>query len=394
MLLNASIACGEDLGDLRSWLERENRPALDDQGWARRPLSRSEAAQANKMLWEDHVARIRRERADEWKAKRIQIDDKEMKFEYRVFGKPNATGRSLYISMHGGGGAPAAVNEQQWRNQIKLYQPDEGVYLAPRAPTDTWNLWHQKHIDQLFERIIQDAVVFEGVDPNRVYLMGYSAGGDGVYQLAPRMADRWAAAAMMAGHPNDASPLGLRNIGFTIHVGQRDSGYKRNEVAAKWKDQLAALRGDDPNGYAHLVVIHEGKGHWMDLQDADAMAWMAKFVRDPIPQRVVWRQSSVIHPQFYWLAVDVENAVAGAELIARRKGQAIEIERAEGIGRFRVRLRDDMLDLDREVEIRMGDRTLYRGKPRRNVIQLAETLKERGDVELIFASEVQVEINQ
>ena len=41
------------------------------------------------------------------------------------------------------------------------------------------------------------AIVFEDVDPNRVYLLGYSAGGDGVYQLAPRMADRFAAASMM-----------------------------------------------------------------------------------------------------------------------------------------------------------------------------------------------------
>ena len=41
-------------------------------------------------------------------------------------------------------------------------------------------------------------------------VVGYSAGGDGVYQLAPRMADSWAAAAMMAGHPNGVSPLSLR----------------------------------------------------------------------------------------------------------------------------------------------------------------------------------------
>ena len=38
------------------------------------------------------------------------------------------------------------------------------------------------------DRLIENLVVFEGVDPNRVYLLGYSAGGDGVYQLAPRMA--------------------------------------------------------------------------------------------------------------------------------------------------------------------------------------------------------------
>ena len=73
------------------------------------------------------------------------------------------------------------------------------------------------------------------LDPNKVYLMGYSAGGDGVYQLAPRMADRFAAAAMMAGHPNETSPLGLRNLPFTIHMGENDTPYKRNKVAAEWK---------------------------------------------------------------------------------------------------------------------------------------------------------------
>ena len=52
-----------------------------------------------------------------------------------------------------------------------------------------------------------------------LYVLGYSAGGDGVYQLAPRLADRWAAAGMMAGNPNDASPLNLRNLGFALHVG-------------------------------------------------------------------------------------------------------------------------------------------------------------------------------
>ena len=83
-----------------------------------------------------------------------------------------------------GGGAPSAVNDKQWENQKKLYTLDEGIYLAPRAPTDTWNLWHQAHIDPLFDRLISDLVVLEDVNPDRVYLMGYSAGGDGVFQLA------------------------------------------------------------------------------------------------------------------------------------------------------------------------------------------------------------------
>src|SRR4029079_18976971 len=128
------------------------------------------------------------------------------------------------------------------------YTLDEGIYLAPRAPTNTWNLWHEAHIDRLFGRLIEDLIVLEDVNPDRVYVMGYSSGGDGVYQIAPRMADSWAGAAMMAGHPNDASPLGLRNVPFALQVGGKDAAFKRNEVAAEWGRKLDDLRKADPQG--------------------------------------------------------------------------------------------------------------------------------------------------
>jgi poly(3-hydroxybutyrate) depolymerase len=157
-----------------------------------------------------------------------------MKYAFIKFGAAPASGHSLYISMHGGGGAPAAVNDRQWKNQIRLYKPVEGYYLAPRAATDTWNLWHQGHIDPMFDTLIENFVALKGVDPNKVYITGYSAGGDGTYQLGPRMADRWAAAAMMAGHPNEARPDNLYNLPFFIQCGGKDAAYDRNKIAAKW----------------------------------------------------------------------------------------------------------------------------------------------------------------
>lgn len=113
--------------------------------------------------------------------------------------------------MHGGGECPPEVNDGQWVNQIYLYEPAEGVYIAPRAPWNTSDLWHRKGLDELLEDVIRACVVFEGVNPNKVYLLGYSAGGDGVWRLAPRMADKWAAASMMAGHPGEASQVNLMN---------------------------------------------------------------------------------------------------------------------------------------------------------------------------------------
>ncbi len=202
------------------------------------PLTEEDVARAARVLVDAWQRKVKRERMSALREGVVEIDGLRMPIWYQAYGEKPKGGRSLFISMHGGGGAPPEVNSQQWENQKRLYRPAEGVYLAPRAPTDTWNLWHQGHIDRFFDRLIADLVVIEGVDPDRVYLMGYSAGGDGVYQLAPRMADRFAAAAMMAGHPNETKPDGLRNLPFALWMGGNDGAYNRNGVARQWGEAL------------------------------------------------------------------------------------------------------------------------------------------------------------
>jgi poly(3-hydroxybutyrate) depolymerase len=363
---------------------------LADREFAKVPLTKADAAAARDLLWQGHAARLRKERADEVKDRVIRDGKLEMRFFTKTFGDKPAGGRSLWISMHGGGGAPKRVNDGQWENQKKLYTVEEGVYLAPRAPTDTWNLWHEAHIDRMFGRLIEDLVVFEDVNPNRVYLLGYSAGGDGVYQLAPRMADRWAAAAMMAGHPNGVSPLSLRNVPFALQVGANDAAYNRNKVAREYGEQLDKLRKDDPQGYEHFVKIHEEKGHWMNLEDKAALPWMAKFTRNPIPQRVVWKQSGPAHDRSYWLAVPPGEAKSGTLVVATRSGQVIDVTAVEGVTKLLVRLDDRLANLDRPVEVRHAGKVLFAGETPRTVATMLKTLAGRGDPSLIFDAEVSV----
>lgn len=183
-------------------------------------------------------------------------------------------------------------------------------------------MWHHGHIDGMYDRLIENLIVFEDVNPNRVYLLGYSAGGDGVYQLGSRMADRWAAAAMMAGHPNNASPVNLYNTPFAIHVGGKDSAYSRNQVARTWGDKLDELQKKEPAGYIHWTKIYQDKGHWVDNGGAEALPWMAQYTRNPLPQRIIWRQDK--HKRFYWLAADKLHP--GTVVQATRKGQQIDLE--------------------------------------------------------------------
>jgi predicted esterase len=326
------------------------------------------------------------------KNRELRDGDLKMPFFIKTFGDKPAGGRGLYISMHGGGGAPAAVNDRQWENQKRLYKLEEGVYVAPRAPTNTWDLWHQAHIDGLFQRLIENLIVLEDVDPNRVYILGYSAGGDGVFQLAPRMADQLAAAAMMAGHPNETSPLGLRNLPFAIHVGGKDAAYNRNEVARAWEKSLADLRKADPDGYVHLVKIYPDKGHWMDREDAAAIGWLAEHSREPFPNRVVWKQDDVAHSRFYWLAAAAGDFDERAELIAQLDGQTIDLA-TNDYRRVTIRLCDAMQNLDEPITITFQGKTLFHDRAIRSIACLAKTLAERGDPRMLFCSEVSVDLS-
>ncbi len=394
-LVTLKAEASKALEQLTEFLKKpvSDRPVLAEQAFATAKLTSEESRQALEVLAADHRENIRQSRKAEMDAKVIKADGAEMPFEMKVFGERPGEGRSLVISMHGGGGAPKRVNDQQWENQKKLYEIEEGIYLAPRAPTDSWNMWHQGHIDALYTRLIENLIAIEDVNPNRVYITGYSAGGDGVFQLAPRMADQLAAAAMMAGHPNETKPDGLRNLPFTLHVGGKDAAYNRNTIAQTWSDKLAELKKGDEGGYEHWAKIYPEKAHWMDREDKEGVKWMLKFNRNMIPEKVIWLQDDVIHSRFYWLKVDAAKAKAGDLVVASRTGNKINIEKAPP-GKLTLLLRDDMLNLDEEVVVVSGDKELWRGKAQRTVKSIAETLLDRGDPTATFSSQVEIDVTE
>lgn len=354
-------------------------------------LSQAEVGALSEKLWTEYVAHAQKTRASEHETRTLIHDQYQMPFWYKVFGAEPESGRRMFISLHGGGGAPPHVNDRQYENQKQLYTLEEGVYFVPRAPTNTWDLWHQAHIDPLLQRAIEHMVLFESVDPNKVYLMGYSAGGDGVYQVAPRMADTFAAAAMMAGHPNETQPHGLRNLPWTIHMGEHDTGYGRNKTAIRWKEWLGELRDSDPEGYRHNVTIHEGMGHWMDGKDSIAIPWMARHSRVQVPTRVVWQQDDVTRNHFYWLAVRPEHIKARARIVAHRKGQLFTIEHSD-VSELMIRLRDDMVDFTQPITVRHNNQIVFEGHVRRSAETVRKTFQERHDPTYVFSAEVVVSL--
>ena len=353
-------------------------------------LTKTEAKKLKDELYKKYSAELVVNRLQEMKERRIKIKDREMKFDLRFFGEKPISGWKLYFHLHGGGEALDSINEKEWIKNQTLHTVKNGIILIPRSPTNTWDMWHQAHIDSFLNRLIQNMIAFHDVNPNRIYLMGRSAGGDGVYQLSPRMADRFAATAMMAGHPNETSPLGLRNIGFTIHMGAKDSAYDRNKVAIEWRDKLQALRGNDPEGYEHWVEIYKDKGHWVDRLDSSAIGWITQFIRNPFPEKVVWKQDDVTHNRFYWLRVN--DPVKSSFIVANIRDQTIYIEKSN-LSEIIIMLNDDIIDMDKKIIVKYLENELFNSIVPRNVNTIEKSIKEYGDPQSVYSGEILIALN-
>ena len=365
-------------------------------------LSLADADKFGIDCYKKYASKLLLNRSIEIKKQSIEIDGFEMKYHLNTYGDIPPNGWSLFISLHGGGGVSPEINERQWNRHKELYNLDEGILLTPRSPTDTWNMWHQDHIDRIFNRLIQNMIAKYNVNPNKIFLLGYSAGGDGVYQLAPRMADRFAAASMSAGHPNDASPLALRNIGFSIHMGKNDSAYNRNNVAEEWKVQLEELKSKDIGGYENFVKIYEGRGHQISHAkekyvleksnngvDSSGIFWMSKFTRNSYPKKVVWKQDDVTHNRFYWLKVNEPKAYS--LIVAKIESQVINISYAT-VPEVVIMLHDNLLNMDKEVKVVYKDKEIFKDYVPRTKDVILNSINEYGDPKSIYYGKISVSL--
>ena len=367
--------------EAETWLTRpagERGPPPDP------AISSNEVPRLIGLVWRDFANTRATSAAEELSAKEIVLNGKTLKWLEKTFGDAPGGKHTLWITMHGGGQGTAEENDRNWKGYYGRYEfPPGSINVAPRAPANTWDMWHVQWVDELFDRLIADMVQQRRVDPNRVYLIGYSAGGDGVYQLAPRMADRFAAAAMCAGHPNRVTPDGLRDLPFFLYMGGEDSAYNRNVVVRQFSARMDALQAADPEGYIHRLTVYPGLEHNMQGREAEVIPRMVTLHRIAWPKRVVWQENDdFVHRRFYWLERVEDATRADVVYAAHVEGQTITIE-APSTGRLILRLSDTLLDLDRPVRVVAAGRTIFEGTVRRSLAAVIQSFQERQDPETV-----------
>ena len=331
-----------------------------------------------------------------------------MRYTVQVIGDMPENGYPLYIAMHGGGsGDTPEVNDEQWDEMKDYYSAalDCGVYVAVRGVRDTWDTHFNPESYPLYDRLIRYMILTQNVNPNRVYLEGFSAGGDGVYAIANRMADRFAAANMSSGHPNGISMVNLYNMPIQLQAGEFDDEYDRNRVTAEYGLKLDELQAEY-GGYEHRTLIHHDCGHnYEDYEPthipvmADVAAWlndgdrttvdvdsfppdyMDDFIRDPYPTTIIWdlftRADTRETETFYYMSAPYTTN-EGMIKVASAGDNAFAIEAEDVNGEFSIMLNEYMVDFSRPVTFIINEEeTTLNLTP--DMAVLAATTEDRGD---------------
>jgi len=428
---------GEKMDDLSWWMESamvgrpESPPTKNDQ------LTKDEVKSEQERMWKTYekvAVRLGRKKHLLPVPPVLEIQSKvkpklsvgvmtsgvmDMPYVLMAKGVKPKDGWPLFISLHGGGQYKGrdlsgphgwAVNTREWQAQMSLtrrvYQP-AGLYFLPRMAHDRWGRWWMKHNIDIFTRVIKLAILFDDVDPNRVYIMGISQGGYGTCHLAPLLADQFAAAGAMAGGMMTVTE-NLRNLPFRSDIGEKDTMYDRIKLAKKLHGSLDALKSKDPDGYKNVLAVQKGRGHGIDYRLSPS--WLEMHTRNPYPKKIVWRcfgKDGVYRDSFYWISLTQTPKQGEFKIVARLdplKNKVIvtaveEPPLKEGKQQQRkplksanviVHLNDLMLDLDKEITIELNGKVVFQGKVKRRRGSMMQNLVKRGDMNYAFPVDIEL----
>ncbi len=317
---------------------------------------------------------------------RVRFQTHTSPYTIKEVGKRPKNGWPLFIAMHGGGGAPAKVNDSQWRH-MQIYYKDQTevggyLYLALRAPNNTWNGFYDDYVYPLIENLIAQMVIHGDVDPNKVFIMGYSHGGYGAFAIGPKIPDRFAAVHASAAAPTDGqtSAKTLRNTRFTFMVGEKDTAYGRRSRCETFAEQIKQLKKRYPDDYPVEFMFKPGFGHG-GLPDRDMIGQMYSAIRNPAPNHLTWEQTDSVVKQFYWISASQPER--GHEIDAAISNNQITVTTNQP-GEFTIWLNRDLVDASKPVTV------IVDGHPRKpatyqsDIEVLCQSIRQNRDINLAY----------
>ncbi|MFT5855098.1 MAG: putative peptidase [Verrucomicrobiales bacterium] len=201
---------------------------------------------------------------------------------YRIFGGRTIQAGKKYpmviylhgIHLRGKDNTKHLTGEAKSFSYPNNYKKRPCFIVAPQCPN--WKTWRGATSKKL-TALIKALRVNLPVDPDRIYLCGYSMGGYGTWHLLAKQPSLFAAAAPVSGGGDPESVDGFKHIPIWAFHGEKDpivSAEKSREMVAALRKVSTTVRHTEFRGAGHLVtrqVFLDEKFHrWLFAQKRSA----------------------------------------------------------------------------------------------------------------------------
>lgn len=316
--------------------------------------------------------------------------------------------------LHGGISRPPFKPGETWWRRPELNIGDWITVYPASWQSSMW--WHPSQVENL-AGILDQLKRLYNVDENRVYLIGISDGGSGVYYQAMRDSTPWAAflpfigSAGVISNPRhrdgDFHLANLSNRPFFIVNGEEDHLYPAR-IIEPFIDLLEA------SGTEVVYRPLPGIGHelrwWRDEKER-IENFIEGHVRDPLPDQLEWETEWVDrYSRLHWLVITGLGSVEGesrfdnpgegffprtgpyGRIAAHRSDNTVEV-RTQGVRRFKILVSPDQFDLDRPVRVLVNGLERINQRVTPKVDTLVEWAARDLDRTMLFAGEIDIDLD-
>lgn len=318
----------------------------------------------------------------------------------------------VQVYLHGATYYPDRGPGGSWWPELELVTSEDHISVLPLAWEEC--LWWENGQVEALRHILNSVRGVFNVDDDRVFLLGVSDGGAGVYFSATHNPTPWAAFVPMIGNPQVLENPNYRVDGHTFAANLRN------------RPLFIVNTADDPVHPPSVIApylkryreagvrfeYHEySGGHdlaWWPLAVGELENFLVGHRRDPHPDVVEWVTDRVDrYNRMHWLMVDeLGSASSGREarrlasfasdgspgaVIARRTDNTFEVE-THGVRGIRLLLSPDEVDFDAPVHVSVNGKPVFDAVVPRDPGALLRWATIDFDRAMLYGAELEIDV--
>ena len=222
------------------------------------------------------------------------------------------------------------------------------------GPFGRGDKWYRGIGEQDVFECIEFAKQIFNIEPDRIYLCGFSMGGAGTYELGLKHPDIWAACVPVCGPMSNLDMVANgRNLPFWINTGSQD-----RLVPAK--DSKRVYQKAIELGFDHWKYTeYEGMGHsfWIDWGQIEK--WLLLQKRSHSPPNISFTSERCA--KAYWAEITEKlNCQSRASIDVKTTSQKIVVN-ISNIADYTLYLKDAPVKANQEITIIENDKKIFKG---------------------------------